>query len=546
MTEAYLVGTTDQFPVDSELFASQSFKPVASHYLEYIDLDLASIWFHPRPTIEIYRATSDGRPYGDILTVSLSHTPTAFVPGKVYRVRFYMAGYEMLAGKSYCIVVKGVPPWSGSSFVWTYVKDHGAYARGVRSWYDCVAHYWLVVPNDDHIFAEFGRPLEPSNPPEPGPNPPPIPPEPPINLWMVVQRAQYRTATGERMVAVTNTPCHLWFRWTDTPTRIHRIGRSDRGLKSMSDLYYCFDNYQDIEQAEFGDTFLHNFIVEPWPYCVKRYYYYYGTIQDVPSKSTSPIFYKHPKQPPDRMAYATGFNDHSLVGFDLTTPASPKFYKAIRGSGEPNYLGKPYGLASRGDYMYVCSRGDSSLTIVDVTIPKQPIVVASIRGSGSPNYLNGINSVFISGNYAFVTASFDDSLTIINIANPSNPTFTSSIHGAGLPNYLNGASDVVMASGYAYVTAQYDDSLVVIDVLDRSTPKLHGLIKGFGPPNYLNGASHVSVKDNYAYVSSYLDHSFSTFDISKPSSPQLTKVIRGPGARYYLSGTRSNCIAFKE
>lgn len=294
MTETYLVPTIIKYPVDCDHWSSQSFKPVETHTLEFIDLDLASMWSPPRPFLEIYVATPGGWPTGEPLAHSTSFTPSVFFPLMYTRARFKMTACTLYDDGYYCIVAKGVPPFTGSSFVWYYVKDTGAYERGIRCWYDPVTHYWLTCPNDDHVFAEFGRPVAPPIPPIPPPDPPPIPPDPPIEKWLIIQRAQIRTETGENMIAYTNVPCHLWFRWTTVTPRTHPRPVLVRGLVIPGDLDFCFDAYNDIEQEEAGDTLEHHFIVEPWPSCQKRYFYFHGTIHDTPSKSTSPIFSKHP------------------------------------------------------------------------------------------------------------------------------------------------------------------------------------------------------------------------------------------------------------
>lgn len=113
----------------------------------------------------------------------------------------------------------------------------------------------------------------------------------------MISLSQERTATGEKLFVWTYQPCHLWMRWTLVPPRIHKVPVTLRGLTTMSDFYYCFDVYHDNEQEEEGDTFLHTFIKEPWPYCEKRYFYFHGQINGVNSPSTSPIFEKHPKEP---------------------------------------------------------------------------------------------------------------------------------------------------------------------------------------------------------------------------------------------------------
>lgn len=66
----------------------------------------------------------------------------------------------------------------------------------------------------------------------------------------------------------------------------------------MTDLRFCFTVYADIEQEEAGDTLEHTFIVRTWPVPQTRYFYLIGTIDEVPSPSTSNIFtYHFPPKP---------------------------------------------------------------------------------------------------------------------------------------------------------------------------------------------------------------------------------------------------------
>lgn len=117
------------------------------------------------------------------------------------------------------------------------------------------------------------------------------------NLWYLKSIKQERTGTGEKFTLVTDRPCHLWMRWTLIEPRIHRVPITRRGLTTMNDLYFCFDAYTDNEQQEEGDTLIHTFIKEPWPYCEKRWFYFHGEINGTPSPSTTAIFHKHPPRP---------------------------------------------------------------------------------------------------------------------------------------------------------------------------------------------------------------------------------------------------------
>lgn len=122
------------------------------------------------------------------------------------------------------------------------------------------------------------------------------------SFWYLKTITQTRTASGEQFVLVTDVPCHLWLRYSFIEPKKHTIPVERRGLPLREDLYFCFDSYLDVEQVEPGDTLIHTIIVEPWPYCQERWYYFHGEIAGVPSPSTTPVFYKHPIAPPGPVA----------------------------------------------------------------------------------------------------------------------------------------------------------------------------------------------------------------------------------------------------
>ena len=80
--------------------------------------------------------------------------------------------------------------------------------------------------------------------------------------------------------------------------KIHNIPVNRRGILIRSDLYFCFDVYEDNEQLEPGDTLIHTFDKPDWPYCQTRWFYFHGTIDGIASKSTSPVFHIHNVAPP--------------------------------------------------------------------------------------------------------------------------------------------------------------------------------------------------------------------------------------------------------
>ena len=92
-------------------------------------------------------------------------------------------------------------------------------------------------------------------------------------------------------------PCHLWMRWSTVEPQEHLIPVIVRGLPLKTDKRFCFVAYQDNEQTEGGDTYVHVFLKEPWPHCETRWFYFHGTMSAEYSPSTSAIFKKHREAP---------------------------------------------------------------------------------------------------------------------------------------------------------------------------------------------------------------------------------------------------------
>ncbi|MBA7589526.1 hypothetical protein ES708_31611 [subsurface metagenome] len=170
---------------------------------------------------------------------------------------------------------------------WQYDDADATYARGQRILSLDYGETWLLPPNDDHIFAEFG------NPPVPTP-----PPPPPVYHWAILDIQQTLTATGYQIVVITNVPCHLYMYWTNQEPEKHKTTTIQRGLPVLAATEYCFVAWEQNGQQEPGDTIYHTFIKEPWPVCETRWFTFRGKIQGEWSASISAIFKKHRVAPP--------------------------------------------------------------------------------------------------------------------------------------------------------------------------------------------------------------------------------------------------------
>jgi len=114
------------------------------------------------------------------------------------------------------------------------------------------------------------------------------------NHWAALDIRYNQVSAGIDIVLTTDTPCHLWLRWSwETPGK-HRVSTISRGLPVMGDIYLCFTVYNDIEQLEFGDTLSHRFPVYFFdPTTLERqtiYHYFWGTINGELSPSETCVF----------------------------------------------------------------------------------------------------------------------------------------------------------------------------------------------------------------------------------------------------------------
>ncbi len=110
------------------------------------------------------------------------------------------------------------------------------------------------------------------------------------NKWYVTDYTHTWTGGVLTVTATTDVPCHLELRHTRNPVRLHNRERNLRGLYIKGNPYFCFTAWVAIEQNEPGDTLIHTFDWPDWTAGDLRNYYFSGTMNDVPSKSTSAIY----------------------------------------------------------------------------------------------------------------------------------------------------------------------------------------------------------------------------------------------------------------
>jgi hypothetical protein len=159
-------------------------------------------------------------------------------------------------------------------------------------------------------------------------------------LHFVVRNLTYTlTPTGYLITCYTNYPCHLYLRWTNVVPQKHINPIIRRGAQVGTYIDQCFVVFTDLEQTDPGDTYTHTFLVEPWPHCETRWFYFWGTVAGQLSPSASCIFSKHryaPTLPITVKIYsAPGHHYGTTDGSAYRTPA-PEPWQPIH-DGPGNY-----------------------------------------------------------------------------------------------------------------------------------------------------------------------------------------------------------------
>lgn len=116
----------------------------------------------------------------------------------------------------------------------------------------------------------------------------------------------------------TNEAVHLVLRYTYTKPVKTSIPKEKRGAVWYYDNKMCFVAWKECEQDEAGDTTTHTFSCPIFPYCVKVWYIFVGTIGGVPSPSNTAIFEAHmtwpPPPPPPPCALSLSKQAEELAG----------------------------------------------------------------------------------------------------------------------------------------------------------------------------------------------------------------------------------------
>lgn len=112
-------------------------------------------------------------------------------------------------------------------------------------------------------------------------------------LFQVTDISYTPSSDHVQIVVTTDVACHLYCRMTWIEPKRHLKPVRVRGVNFITEIYHCFDSYEDNEQSEAGDTLTHTFEKPDWPFCQTRWFYFWGTRGGNPSPSESCIFKYH-------------------------------------------------------------------------------------------------------------------------------------------------------------------------------------------------------------------------------------------------------------
>ena len=226
---------------------------------------------------------AEGKPTGpDIAHTTLAPGGEARYPPGKWR-RFLFVSFPNLPAGTYALLIS-VPGavWDVDYKLSCNLADN-VYPLGKAfvSWDS--GDSWEELPNLDFMFEVWGW------------EPPPVDkPEPAISNWAPTNFTHVRSPEDYLITVTTDIPVHLFLRWTATEPLTHPTELFRRGISLPNATRWCFVAFHEIEQKEDGDTYIHTFLMENWPFCETRWFYFVGTKQAEESPSASPIFHLHP------------------------------------------------------------------------------------------------------------------------------------------------------------------------------------------------------------------------------------------------------------
>ncbi|GAH20063.1 unnamed protein product, partial [marine sediment metagenome] len=257
--------------------------------------------------------------------------------------------YASPAIKSSIQKVIDLPGWAENNPIVCFWDDHDG-RSSTAAFAEREAYSYNSKPEEAPRLEITFTPPDPPAPPPPANLP--TPPPPPRKGWGGLDLQYEYLDDGWKLTLHTDVPCHLWCRMTTTPPRKHSMPSMRRGLRISGDIRFCFVVYEDNEQEEPGDTLIHTWLKDNWPYCETRWFYFIGTIYSDPSPSETAIYKFHfpapPPEPPPPM-YRTFYAEENNRTISKGAVTWPPAHDAPTGTILGNYF-DPYFALFAGSY----------------------------------------------------------------------------------------------------------------------------------------------------------------------------------------------------
>ena len=167
MSETYTVGGDTWAEFSHHIREGQTFTPLESHNLLFIDLTIDQLLFPATIELELYLCDIWHHPKGGVLSHASHHLSFDWPWAGHKIIRFTMTPYACIAGTEYAIVVYQQLPALADNVKWYYDNGDATYPRGFRISKASEFEDWTTQGSDDHIFAEFGEPPLPKQEPLP-------------------------------------------------------------------------------------------------------------------------------------------------------------------------------------------------------------------------------------------------------------------------------------------------------------------------------------------------------------------------------------------
>lgn len=280
--EYYHYGDNAQYGFSGLWEIAQTFTPQLDNNLYAITVKIGYLGFFNEAEMQIQETDAAGKPSG--WTIATSTRTVDDIPFGVAKwLPFFFPNFPQLnGGQKYAIVLRSpaAPPLS-QGFA-RYQNAGAMYPRGNFYVSNDGGATWTIQVGQDMMFRQWGYVP-----------PPPPPPPPALGNWIPTFLTVDVPPVGVTLTVTTDIPCHLFMRWTNQLPRKHPVSEYRRGMLVRFGTYFCFVVWEENEQIQVGDTYVHTFQKPDWAVCETRYFYFVGTKQDEEMPSATPVFYYH-------------------------------------------------------------------------------------------------------------------------------------------------------------------------------------------------------------------------------------------------------------